>query len=105
MIDDIELTREVAELTRDVERLDSIIDIQRYLLEQRTPNEENAKRHWKQIRAGLGRITTRTREILDEIAQPNPRGGYAVAGGRDPLAGRAWRMTAPLSRSLPPRST
>jgi hypothetical protein len=78
MIDDIELTREVAELTRDVERLDSFIDIQRYLLEQRTPSDENAKRHWKQIRTGLRRITTRTREILDEISQPNPRGGYAI---------------------------
>lgn len=105
MIDDIELTREVAELTRDLERLDSILDIQRYLLEQRAPNEENAKRHWRQIRAGLHRITTRTREILDEIAQPNPRGGYAVAGGRGRLAGGAWRITTPLSRSLPPRST
>jgi hypothetical protein len=79
MIDDTELTRAVAELTRDVERLDSILDIQRYLLEQRTPNEENAKRHWKQIRAGLGRITARTREILDDITQPNPFGAY---GGR-----------------------
>jgi|ERR1700674_1753870 len=105
MIDDIELTREVAELTRDVERLDSFLDIQRYLLEQRAPSEENAKRHWKQIRAGLRRITSRTREILDEIAQPNPRGGYAVAGGRDRMANRAWRMTTPLSGSLPPRST
>ena len=105
MIDDIELTREVAELTRDVERLDSFIDIQRYLLEQRTPSEENAKRHWKQIRAGLRRITTRTHEILDEISQPNPRGGYAMAGGRDRFVGRAWRMTTPLSGSLPPRST
>jgi hypothetical protein len=71
MIDDAELTREVAELTRDVERFDSILDIQRCLLEQRTPNEENARRHWNQIRAGLGLITSRTREILDEIAQPN----------------------------------
>jgi hypothetical protein len=105
MIDDIELTREVAELTRDVERLDSILDIQRYLLEQRTPNEENAKRHWKQIRAGLGRITTKTREILDEISQPNPRGRYVMAGGRNRLAGRAWSITPPLSGSLPPRST
>ena len=105
MIDDIELTQVVEELTRDVERLDSIIDIQRHLLEHRTPNEENAKRHWKQIRAGLRRITTRTREILDEIAQPSPYGGYAMAGGRDRLAARTWRTTPPLSRSLPPRST
>jgi hypothetical protein len=104
MIDDTELTRVVAELTRDVERLDSILDIQRFLLEQPAPSEENAKRHWKQIRAGLSRITTRTRVILDQIAQPSPRGGYAMAGGRDPLAGRAWRVTSPLSRSLPPRS-
>ena len=105
MIDDIELTREVAELTRDVERLDSFIDIQRYLLEQRAPSEENAKRHWNQIRTGLRRITTRTREILDEISQSNPRAEYAMAGGRGRFAGRAWRMTPPLSRSLPPRST
>ena len=67
MIDDIELTREVAALTRDVERLDSILDIQRFLLEQPAPSEENAKRHWKQIRTDLGRVTTKTREILDEI--------------------------------------
>jgi hypothetical protein len=79
MIDDTELTRVVAELARDVERFDSTLDIQRYLLEHRKHNDENAKRHWKQIRAGLGRITSRTREILDDIAQPNPFGAY---GGR-----------------------
>jgi FixJ family two-component response regulator len=104
MIDNAELTDAVAELTRDVERLDAILDIERYLLEQRTPNEENAKRQWRQIRAGLGRLTARTRDILDQIAQPNSRRLYAMAGGRDRLAGGAWRTMPPLSRPLPPRS-
>jgi hypothetical protein len=100
MIDDAELTRVVAELTRDVERLDSILDIQRYLLEQRTPNEENAKRHWKQIRAGLVRITTRTREILDEIAQPNPRDDYAPGYARSSASiGARWTSVSQTNRS------
>jgi len=100
MIDDAELTRVVAELTRDVERLDSILDIQRYLLEQRTPNEENARRHWKQIRAGLVRITTRTREILDEIAQPNPRGDYAPGHARSGASiGARWTSVSQTNRS------
>jgi hypothetical protein len=100
MIDDAELIREVVELTRDVERLDSILDIQRYLLEQRTPNEENAKRHWKQIRAGLGRITTRTQEILDEIAQPNPHGRYAPGYARSGASiGARWTSVSPTNRS------
>ena len=81
MIDDAELTRAVAELTRDVERLDSILDIQRYLLEQRTSSEENAKRHWKQIRAGLVRITSRTQKILDDIVLPDSGHANEIAGG------------------------
>jgi hypothetical protein len=105
MIGNAELTEAVAELTRDVERLDAILDIERYLLEQRTPNEENAKRQWRQIRTGLSRITAKAREILDEISQPNSRRIYAMAGGRDRLAGGAWRTMPPLSRPLPPRST
>jgi hypothetical protein len=81
MIDDAELTRAVAELTRDVERLDSILDIQRYLLEQRTTSEENARRHWKQIRAGLVRSISRTQEILDDIVLPDSGRANEMAGG------------------------
>jgi hypothetical protein len=81
MIDDAELTRAVAELTRDVERLDSILDIQRYLLEQRTTSEENAKRHWKQIRSGLVGIISRTEEILDDIVLPDSGRANEMAGG------------------------
>jgi hypothetical protein len=81
MIDDAELTRAVAELTRDVERLDSILDIQRYLLEQRTTSEENARRHWKQIRAGLVGIMSRTQEILDDIVLPDSGRTNEMAGG------------------------
>jgi hypothetical protein len=81
MIDDAELTRAVAELTRDVERLDSILEIQRYLLGQRTSSEENAKRHWKQIRSGLVGITSMTQKILDEIVLPDSGRANEMAGG------------------------
>jgi hypothetical protein len=43
-----ELTRVVSALTRDVERIDSILSVQRRLLEDRIRNER-AERLWKQI--------------------------------------------------------
>ena len=43
-----ELTRVVCALTRDVERIDSILSLQRRLLEERIRNER-AERLWKQI--------------------------------------------------------
>jgi hypothetical protein len=43
-----ELTRVVSALTRDVERIDSILSTQRRLLEERILNEQ-AERLWKQI--------------------------------------------------------
>lgn len=70
MIDNAELTRVVSELTRDVERFDSILNIQRQLLQHGPQNEEKAERQWKKIGASVGKITTKTREILDEIGQP-----------------------------------
>jgi hypothetical protein len=43
-----ELTRMVSALTRDVERIDSILSLQRRLLEERI-RSEMAERLWKQI--------------------------------------------------------
>lgn len=81
LMDSAELTRAVSELARDVERIDSILNLQRQLFKERTPNAKRATRQWKQIRAGIGTITTKTRQILDELGQPNSR--RAMAGGRD----------------------
>ena len=49
-----ELTRVVSALTRDVERIDSILSLQRRLVEQRIQNEK-ANRLWQQIWPSLYR--------------------------------------------------
>jgi hypothetical protein len=65
-----ELTRMVSDLTRDVEQIDSLVDRQRKLLQQRTSNGAKAERQWNEIRARVGIITTKVHAILDEIALP-----------------------------------
>jgi hypothetical protein len=67
---DADLTRMVSELTRDVERFDSLVDSQRQLLQKRTGDGAKAERQWRQIRARAGTITTRVHAILHEIDLP-----------------------------------
>ncbi len=68
LLDD-ELSGMVSELTRDVERFDSLLDSQRQLL-QRTSDGKKAEREWRRIRSEVGRITTKVHAVLDEIALP-----------------------------------
>ena len=67
---DAELTRMVSDLTRDIERFDSLVDCQRRLLQAPTGNGAKAQRRWREIRARAGIITTRVHAILDEITLP-----------------------------------
>jgi hypothetical protein len=60
----------VSELTRDVERFDSLLHSQRQLLQQQTCDGEKAERQWRKIRVEVGRITTKVHAVLDEIALP-----------------------------------
>ena len=67
---DAELTQMVSDLTRDVERFDSLVHSQRRLLQHRTKDGAKAERQWQEIRARVGIITTKVHAILDEIALP-----------------------------------
>jgi hypothetical protein len=67
---DAELSRMMSELTRDVEKFDSLIESRRRLLQMPARDGEEAERQWRMIRARVGRITTKVHAILDEIALP-----------------------------------
>jgi hypothetical protein len=67
---DAELTRMVSDLTRDIERFDSLVHNQRRLLQAPTSNGAKAQRQWRQIHARAGIITTKVHAILDEITLP-----------------------------------
>ena len=67
---DPELTRMVSDLTRDIERFDSLVDSQRWLLQAPTGDDAKAKRQWREIRARMGIITTKVHALLDEITPP-----------------------------------
>ena len=68
---DAQLTRMVSELTRDVERFDSLIDSQRCLLQQATPDGQTAERQWRRIHSEIGRITSKIYCVINEIALPS----------------------------------
>lgn len=68
---DADLIRKVSDLTRDVERFNSLVDRQRRLLQQQG-NCDGAKgeRQLREIRGRVRMLTTKLRAILDEIAVP-----------------------------------
>jgi hypothetical protein len=67
---DADLTRMVSDLTRDVERFDSLLHSQRSLLQAPTSNGAKAERQWREIRARASMITTKVHAILDEFNLP-----------------------------------
>jgi hypothetical protein len=67
---DAELTRMVSDLTRDIERFDSLVDSQRRLLQASTRDGAKAERRLKEIRSRVGVITTKVHAILHEIDLP-----------------------------------
>jgi hypothetical protein len=67
---DSDITRMVSDLTRDVERFDSLVHRQRRLLQQRTHDGAKAERQLREIHARVGDIKTKVHAILEEIAVP-----------------------------------
>ena len=67
LLSDAELTRMVSDLTRDIERFDSLVDSQRRLIQARIADGAKAERRWREIRARVGTITMKAQAILDEI--------------------------------------
>ena len=67
---DAQITRMVSELTRDVERFDSLINSERCLLQQGTQDGQKAERQWRRIHTEIGKITSKIYCVIDEIALP-----------------------------------